>query len=231
VLVTCEHGGHEVPEVYRSLFAGRDDVLMSHRGWDAGSLALAGSLSRALDAPLRVATTTRLLVDLNRSSHNRAVFSEVTRTLSAGERRRLLAEYHAPHREAVARDVAEGVRAGGCVLHLAVHTFTPSFNGSVRRTDVGLLYDPARASERVLVGAWTEALKRRLPRASVRRNHPYRGVTDGLTTWLRRTYGDRQYLGIEIEVSQRLLDGRGRVPARVASALAEGLAESLGSLA
>lgn len=230
VLVTCEHGGHDVPEPYRDLFAGREDLLASHRGWDRGALPFARWFSRVLEAPLRFSTTTRLLVDLNRSADNRWVFSEFTRTLSTEERRRVLARWHEPYRKGVARDVAEGMRDGASLLHLAVHTFTPVVNGSVRRTDVGLLYDPTRGSERALVELWAEALGHRLPGSVIRRNDPYRGATDGLTTGLRQLYPDPRYLGIEIEVSQRILDARGRVPKHVARAIVEELAGSLSDL-
>ncbi len=188
---------------------------------------MARALAHALGAPLRFSVTTRLLVDLNRSVHNPAVFSDVTHGLAAEERRRIVERFHAPYRQAVAGDVDEALSAGGRVLHLSVHTFTPFLNGRQRKTDVGLLYDPARIAERELVASWVSELKRRLPGSRVRRNHPYRGATDGLTTWLRKQYGPARYLGIEIEVSQRLLDGRGRVPARIVGALAEGVASSL----
>ncbi len=221
VLVTCEHGGRDVPSEYRALFRGREALLASHRGWDPGALDLARALARALGAPLRLATVTRLLVDLNRSSGNRSVLSELTRPLAPAERLFLLERYHEPYRTAVRGDVAGLVRQGGRVLHLSVHTFTPVLRGVVRRTDVGLLYDPARPGERALAAVLAADLERRLPGSVVRRNHPYRGASDGLTTALRRVHPDADYLGLEIEVSQRLLDGRGRVPARVARALAE----------
>jgi hypothetical protein len=37
----------------------------------------------------------------------------------------------------------------------------------------------------------------------VRRNYPYRGWSDGLTTALRRRFAERAYVGIELEVNQR----------------------------
>ena len=40
----------------------------------------------------------------------------------------------------------------------------------------------------------------------VRRNYPYSGTADGLTTDLRAGFGPR-YLGIEIEVNQRFPKG------------------------
>ncbi len=231
ILVTCEHGGHGIPVEYRALFAGHEDVLASHRGWDPGSLSLARALAHALGGRLRFSTTTRLLVDLNRAPHNTAVFSEVSRALSAEERRRLLERYHEPYRARVARDVADAVAHEARLLHLAVHTFTPFWRGVDRTTDIGLLYDPVRPLERTLVAAWSGELKQRLPGWSIRRNHPYRGSTDGLTTWLRKSHGPERYLGIEVEVSQRRLDRRGRVPARVVGALVEGVAASLGTIA
>lgn len=231
ILVTCEHGGHQVPGDYRTLFVGLDDVLASHRGWDPGSLSLARTLAHMLGGRLRFSTTTRLLVDLNRGAHNAAVFSEVTRALGPEERRRLLDRYHEPYRARVARDVAEAVGQKARVLHLSVHTFTPVWRGVDRTTDIGLLYDPVRLPERALAATWTRKLKERLPGWSIRRNHPYRGATDGLTTWLRSLHGPERYLGIEIEVSQRRLDRRGRVPARVVAALVEGVTAGLGTVA
>jgi hypothetical protein len=46
----------------------------------------------------------------------------------------------------------------------------------------------------------------RRPEMRVRRNYPYLGKTDGLTTYLRRQFPAEQYLGIELEVNQRCLE-------------------------
>jgi hypothetical protein len=43
----------------------------------------------------------------------------------------------------------------------------------------------------------------------VRRNYPYRGNADGLTTALRRVHGADRYVGIEVELNQRLLGSGG----------------------
>ena len=64
LIITCEHGGCEVPALYAPLFAGHEALLQTHRGWDMGALALARELARAFNAPLFSATTTRLLIDL-----------------------------------------------------------------------------------------------------------------------------------------------------------------------
>lgn len=225
ILVTCEHGGTRVPREYRGLFEEEKEALASHRGWDPGALPLARRLSKVLRAPLRFATVSRLVVDLNRSARHPRVFSERTRPLPPAERRRLLERWHAPYRLAVDGDVRERLERGP-VLHVGVHTFTPELHGKVRRADVALLYDPGRAAERRLAAAWAAALASGLPDLAVRRNQPYRGASDGLTTWLRGRHGVR-YLGIELEVNQSLLDASGHVPPRVADGLAEGLRVAL----
>jgi predicted N-formylglutamate amidohydrolase len=227
VLVTCEHGGNRVPAPWADLFADAAGVLSTHRGWDPGALPLARDLAHRLRAPFRAATVTRLLVDPNRSPRHPRVFSEWTRSLPREERTQLLARHHAPHRSAVDEDVAELVRRARRVLHLGVHSFTPVLGGIVRRADLALLYDPRRPLERSLGSTWAEALARALPQLAVRRNQPYRGASDGLTTWLRRRFPAEAYLGIEIEVNQRLLSAGGRFPREVAEALAEGLPGAL----
>ncbi|MHB1194945.1 MAG: N-formylglutamate amidohydrolase [Longimicrobiales bacterium] len=227
LLVTCEHGGNRVPAPWAHVFAAAAGALTTHRGWDPGALPLARELARILRAPLRSATVTRLLVDLNRSPHHPRVFSEWTRGLPAAERALLLARHHARYRDAVEGDVAEQVRRGRRVVHLGVHSFTPVLDGVARRADLALLYDPRRPLERALCSAWAHELARALPHLAVRRNQPYRGASDGLTTWLRQRFPAEGYLGIEIEVSQRLLGASGRFPRTIAVALAECLGTAL----
>jgi len=228
IVVSAEHAGRGVPDEYRDRLEGYASLLDSHRGWDPGSLDLAERLASALDAPLQAATVTRLVVDTNRSRLNRNVFSEVTRGLPRAERERLLERYHRPHRDAVRVRVTKAVETGHRVLHLGIHTFTPVLHGVVRKPDVGLLYDPARPSERRLAAVWQHALRRRDPTLIVRRNDPYRGNADGLTTTLRTLHPDAEYLGIEVEVNQKHLDEEGRVPALIFDALLSTLPSSLG---
>jgi len=204
VLVTCEHGGNHVPRRYRRLFEGQAPLLASHRGWDAGALLLAQRLAGELRAPLIAARTTRLLVDLNRSPRHPALFSAITRGLGAAERAELLARYYAPYVESVASKVAAEIDAGRRVIHLSAHSFVPVLHGRRRRADVGLLYDPQRAGERVLSIRWRAALLALAPGLTVRRNYPYRGTADGLTTALRRRFAAARYVGIEVELNQAI---------------------------
>jgi predicted N-formylglutamate amidohydrolase len=206
IILSCEHGGSRIPAAYEALFHGQEELLATHRGYDLGILPLARYLARELGAPLHAAEVSRLLVDLNRCRHSPTLFSEVTRRLPAGERGEILRRYYDPYREAVTRSVAGGLR-GGRVLHLSVHSFTPELRGVVRRADIGLLYDPARPVEAEFCRRWQAAITRLDPGLRVRRNYPYRGVSDCLVTTLRRQFAGERYLGLEIEVNQKLPRG------------------------
>jgi predicted N-formylglutamate amidohydrolase len=226
-VVTAEHGGNDVPAPYRPLFRGRRGELRSHRGWDPGTLHLARHLASQLGAPLVSSTTTRLLVDLNRSPHNPRVFSAVTRGLPRAERAEILERLHRPHWDAARKAVEQGLADAGRVLHLGVHSFTPVLDGVRRRPDLALLYDPARPLERALAVAWVRVLERALPARAVGRNDPYRGSADGLTTALRKEHPGARYLGIEIEVNQKHVGAGGRFAGWVADALVATLEEAL----
>lgn len=200
-LFSCEHGGREVPLEYARLFTGAEEVLRSHRGWDAGSLEVFSALAPTLgDAGFPVSTT-RLLVDLNRSLHHPRAYSEFTRHLPRHERDQIAARWWRPWRAAVAQQIAAWRMAGHAVRHFSVHSFTPVLGELVRDADIGLLYDPARRAEQQFCAHWRELLKERGWR--VRLNYPYRGVADGHTTALRRRFRSG-YAGIELELNQAL---------------------------
>ena len=225
LVITCEHGGNAVPAAYAALFAGHQALLPTHRGWDPGALELAQQMARAFEAPLFAATTTRLLIDLNRSIGHRQLHSEVTRNLPLALRRSMAAAHYRPHREAVESEVARLIAGGRRVIHIASHSFTPELHGVTRLADVAWLYDPRRAGEQALALRWLVALKRQRPDLRLRRNYPYEGKGDGLTSRLRQRHGPDRYVGMELEVNQRFVFETGsawtRLCADIISALAE----------
>lgn len=202
IVLTCEHGGNAVPATYRSLFAGAAGVLATHRGWDIGALAVARGIAKNLGAPLHGSTTTRLLVDLNRSLHLNGVWSEWSRPLDAAEKDTIIARYYRPYRNSVEDHLSQLVTQGRRVLHLSIHSFTPVLNGTSRNANVGILYDPQRPFEAQLARSLCVAVRAADKALLVRKNYPYVGRTDGFTTYLRRQFPAAQYAGIEIETRQ-----------------------------
>lgn len=233
IVITCEHASNAVPEAFAPLFRRASVDLNSHRGWDPGTLPLAKAIARRFHAPLFVGKWSRLLVDLNRSPGNRGLFSPFTASLDPAARALIADRFHAPHWHAVEHEIAHEIEAGGTVLHLGVHSFTPVLNAVRRTADFALLYDPRRPIERAFCSAWLERLKQAQtnPALRLRRNYPYLGTSDALTTHLRKRFPADRYAGIEIELNQALLPPRAkgplRFPARVEAAAIEALAHAL----
>ncbi len=227
VVVTCEHGGNDVPERYRQLFAGREGALQTHRGYDAGALQLGHELADALGAPYFASTTTRLLIDLNRSLGNRDLFSEFTVDAPRELREELLADFYRPYREPVETFVDRALAAGRKVLHLSSHSFTPILDGEVRNADIGLLYDPRRPGEMELAMRWYAALRLAAPELKVRRNYPYTGRSDGFCAGMRRRVRTDDYIGLELEVNQRHVQQGGATWPALRAAVVASLQQAL----
>jgi predicted N-formylglutamate amidohydrolase len=202
--LTCEHAANTIPAAYSAHFARERSVLQTHRAYDLGALPVARHLARTLRAPLYIGTVSRLLVDLNRSLHHRHVHSEFVTGLDASELAAVVARYYKPHRNRVGDHVASRIGKGLCIVHVAVHSFTPALRGEVRNADVGLLYDPERWRERDLCRSWKSILADETD-LRVRFNYPYRGGSDGLMRALRARFSPRSYVGIELEMNQRRL--------------------------
>lgn len=206
VLLTCEHAGNEIPDAYRDRFEHAGDVLRSHRGYDIGALGVALRMSAALSAPIAFSTISRLVVDLNRSLDQPDLFSEFTRDFTEEERAHLIRAYYDPHRDHVTSVIDALVRTGTRVLHMGVHSCTDVLSDHVRDLDIALLFDDSRDPERQIASAWTERMRSRRADFRYRFNEPYKGADDGFTTTLRTRYDQTQYLGLEVEVRQGLIE-------------------------
>ena len=223
LVLSCEHASAFVPPDLGFLFRGRRAVLATHRGFDIGAQGVAKGIARRLAAPLVTGGSTRLIVDLNRSPRSRSLFSDFTRDLPRAQREALVARFHTPHWARAERMVDA---AGAPVVHVAIHSFTPVWNGEVRRLDLGLLYDPARQRERAFADALHAAIARRAPALRIRRNAPYHGRSDCLPTALRKARSPADYLGFELELNQATLRSA-REERAWAALIAPSLAEAL----
>lgn len=198
-------------------------MLDSHRGWDPGALVMAKALASARRAPLVASTVSRLVVDLNRSIGHPQLFSAVTGSAPPETRAQIVEQCYRPHREQVERLVGQAVSRGDRVIHIASHSFTPELDGRVRTADVGLLYDPRRRGEVEMCARWKASLAALDPGLRVRRNYPYSGKDDGLTSHLRRRFAQSDYVGIELEVNQALVFAAGRLWTALRRALIDSL--------
>ena len=192
LIVSCEHAHNKVPAKFKKLFTQKQ--LQSHEGWDIGALDLAKKISSKCQASLFAGQVSPLLIDLNRS-------------LKKDSDQEIVDRYYHPYREDVMDLIDLLVLEKVQVFHLSVHTFTPVLKGKRRECDIGLLFDPSRPIEKAFCEELRQIILEIDPSLNVRFNYPYKGVSDGFTTSLRKRYHQGRYVGIELEVNQKFALG------------------------
>lgn len=227
VVISCEHGGYQVPPELAERIIIAPRVLTSHRGYDSGSREIALALAEHRGAAVILGSISRLVVDLNRSESSSGIFSSYSKALTETARQEILQQYYRPYRARVRAAIETQLAAGADVLHVSVHTFTPVLRGDRRSADIGLLYDPDRPQEKRLAEAWAASLQKLVPRLEVKMNYPYLGTDDGHTTQLRTCFADPQYAGIELEVNQKWVRGSSDRFTHLRTTISQALAEAM----
>ena len=202
IILSCEHAGNRIPAEYKHLFSNHQKILETHRAYDIGIAPIARQLQKTLDCPLCLYAYTRLLVDVNRT-RKRSQLSRFSRGLNDSEKQHLIDAYDTPYKQRLRQMVAEQLQADA-VLHVSLHSFTPVWNGQARNADIGILYDPARTQENDYAQSLQSTLRQQTG-LRIRRNYPYLGRAEGMTTCLRKQFNQKRYLGIELELNQAFL--------------------------
>ena len=217
LMLTCEHASNRQPSSFKKAIPA--NVMETHRAYDIGAVQVFRKLVKFAKPEFSCeGKFSRLFVDLNRTITNKSAFSEYYETLEASDKaaaekaKTQASTYWTEYRENVEKFVKQNIgpsTSSGTlktsIVHLGIHSFTPVLNGKVRNTDIGILYDPTRPRERAYAQVIKDEIKRLYPAMKVRFNYPYKGTSDGLTTTLRKKFGER-YVGIEIEINQKFFD-------------------------
>jgi predicted N-formylglutamate amidohydrolase len=202
VLLVCEHAANRIPAALENL--GLDEATrLSHIAWDPGALAVAQVISHILDARLVASTVSRLVYDCNRppeSDQAMRAESEVflipgNVALSAAERSARIDYIYRPFQSAV----AEAVKTRPQTVLVTIHSFTPVYNGTPRKVEVGILHD----TDSRLADAMLKAAKKN-PKYITERNAPY-GPGDGVTHTLNEHAKPEGHLNVMIEVRNDLI--------------------------
>jgi len=223
VLFTCEHASNKIPVKYNQYVTVSEKILNSHRGYDAGAADFAKLFSRNIKSKLFLCKFSRLLIDANRSLTNPSLFSEYTGTLAVEVKKEIISRCYLPYRNQVETYIENQIEKFH-VIHISVHTFVPVLNGIERKADIGLLYDPSRTNEKYICSGLSRMIFHHTG-FRVRKNYPYRGISDGFTSYLRKKY-KTDYIGIEFEINQKHLIDK-RVESSFSSALLQGLKKGL----
>jgi predicted N-formylglutamate amidohydrolase len=218
-VLICDHASAAIPASLGDLGLAREDRF-SHAVWDPGAEALSRALADALDAPLVLSRVSRLVHDCNRaperadSTPARVERIEVpgNRGLSAKDRAARTREVYEPFHAVV--DAVLDAHPGRPML-IAVHSFSPVWNGAPRAIEIGLLHDADDGLARAMLAAAPSAFRTEL-------NMPY-SAADGVTHSLARHGTARGLPSVMVEVRNDLLADDAGVAA-VAEALTTMLA-------
>ncbi|MET0795662.1 MAG: N-formylglutamate amidohydrolase [Polyangiaceae bacterium] len=205
-LITCDHAGKRIPRALGTLGLPESE-LSRHIAWDIGAAQVARCLARELGAFAILQTYSRLVIDCNRPvdvPSSIAVLSESTvipgnqglSAAAAAERAR--AVFH-PYHTRISSEFERRARVAQPSIFIAMHSFTPTFNGVARPWHAGLLYN-----RDVRLGRGLLELLREDPELVVGDNEPY-AVSD-LSDYGVVVYGERRGIPhVEIEIRQDLL--------------------------
>ena len=184
-VIVCEHASNRFPAEYGTL--GLSDVqTRAHIAWDPGALGLARGLLDHLGGVLVAGCVSRLIYDCNRppdapgAMPAKSEMHEVPGNAALGPDERLARTraIYVPFSAALHGVIAERLATGPRPVLVTVHSFTPTWFGTPRDVEFGVIHDadPGMA-RRVVAGAAATGLRTEL-------NAPY-SAADGVTHTLR----------------------------------------------
>jgi predicted N-formylglutamate amidohydrolase len=145
-LFLCEHACNMIPLSLNMLGLSQREINR-HIGWDIGILDVAKGITDRLNAPLFFQHYSRLVIDCNRplaspdlipvKSENTVIIGN--RELSSGEREKRINEIWKPYQEEIRKHLE--TRIVQKTMLVAMHSFTPVFQGKSRPWHIGLLYN------------------------------------------------------------------------------------------
>ena len=204
--ITCDHAGNRIPHTLGRLGVAESD-LGRHIAGDIGIAAVAERMAQALEATLVAQIYSRLVIDCNRDPlvpSSIVEFSEATPVpgnmhLAAEERRARQREILEPYHAAIAAALDARAAQKRPTAIVAMHSFTPAYNGVERPWHIGILYnrDPSFAKVMLDVVKREEALV-------VGENEPY--YVSEATDYTIPVHAERRGLPhVEIEIRQDLI--------------------------
>jgi predicted N-formylglutamate amidohydrolase len=206
-----------------------ESELSRHIAWDIGAAGVARLLAAELGAFAILQTYSRLVIDCNRPlgvPSSIATLSEETvipgnRNIGPEDAERRARAIFTPYHDRIRDELERRARRQQPAVLVAMHTFTPIYQGIARPCHVGILYNRDARLAHALLG-----LLRRDPMLKVGDNEPY-AVSD-TSDYGVIEHGERRGIPyVEIEIRQDLVSdeaGQRRWARRFAELLPEALA-------
>ena len=209
-VLVCDHASNAVP-AHMDRLGLEQSELDRHIGWDIGAAMVTRSLSARLGAPAFLSGYSRLVVDCNRPLGSPTAMPPVSdstvvpanQAISEAEATARTDALFWPYHDAIGACLDRVIGAGAVPMLIAVHSFTPVFQGFVRPWEIGLLYE----HDDRLVQPLKDALDAVRPGLTIGDNEPYAII--GPSDYSIPVHGQGRGLPhIEFEVRQDLIDSR-----------------------
>jgi predicted N-formylglutamate amidohydrolase len=226
-VLTCDHAGRRLPARLGNLGLS-DAELGSHVAWDIGAAGLARQLAAALDAFLILQTYSRLVIDCNRPLESpQSIVTQSERTAIAANRAVSPADaqgrardiFH-PYHDRIRAELDGRLARRQPTVLVALHSFTPVFDGVARPWHAGVLYGRDARLGRVLLD-----LLRAEQGLVIGDNQPY-NVSDD-SDYAIPVHGEQRGIPhVELEIRNDLIAdeaGQARWSTRLANALVRAL--------
>ncbi|MCY4261577.1 MAG: N-formylglutamate amidohydrolase [Rhodobacteraceae bacterium] len=172
VVLICEHAGNMLPKSVDGLGLAAE-VMSSHIALDIGVAPIARRLADLLDAPLVLQNYSRLVYDCNRDHTSPDAIPTESDGVPVPGNTNLTDIEKAMRHRAVFKPYAEAIEAvfKACPrrISFSIHSFTRTYQDTVRPWHAGILYRQDFLTARILL----ETLRQRLPEAEIAYNRPY----------------------------------------------------------
>ena len=212
-LIVADHAGNLMPRVLGRLGVSEAECRR-HIAWDIGIAAVSRRMADALDASLVQQNYSRLVIDCNRAPGSETSIPEISELtgvpgnigLSEAAKAARVRGIFRPYHDAIESELDRRRQAGRPAALIAMHSFTPVFNGVARPWHAGVLYNRDSRFAHLLM-----ALLQREAGLVVGDNEPY-SVTDA-SDYTIPVHGERRGLHhVAIEIRQDLIaDDKGQL--------------------
>ncbi len=178
LLIGCDHAENRIPEGLSNLGL-EPEHLDSHIALDVGAKQVSILLSEMFDAPLIMASYSRLVIDLNRYPQDPSLILEVSDgipipgniNLDSSTRQERIDSFFVPYHKKFAEIARNMMDCHEDPLLLALHSFSPIIGGERRPWHYGVMWDeyPRNVKHQLLKGLY------RFDGLQIGDNKPYSG--------------------------------------------------------
>lgn len=206
ILLVGDHAGNAIPRKLLGLGISEME-RQRHIGWDIGVRALGERLAARLDATFIHQHYSRLVIDCNRDPDSPDATPESSdgtiipgnQALSSAGRQHRIDAIHRPYQDKIASVLTERDNSARQTILVALHSFTPTMDGTDRPWHAGILYsDGDTGFAQALLSAMQQH-----DDLMVGDNEPYRMDSTDHTVPLHAFLSKRHYA--EIEIRQDLI--------------------------